>query len=97
MLTLNLIRLFLASCPNHCALPCRRYVLYIHLVINDMIMLMGAASLQILTYTTPLTFIPCCIILFILFTVNKYVCVHIQENVLTLLFLSCALVRFPRL
>uniref|UniRef100_A0A3P9D2S1 Si:dkeyp-3f10.16 n=1 Tax=Maylandia zebra TaxID=106582 RepID=A0A3P9D2S1_9CICH len=40
-----------------------RYVLYIHLVINDMIMLTVTVMLQILTYTTPLSFAPCCVML----------------------------------
>uniref|UniRef100_A0A4W6BMW7 Si:dkeyp-3f10.16 n=1 Tax=Lates calcarifer TaxID=8187 RepID=A0A4W6BMW7_LATCA len=40
-----------------------RYVLYIHLVINDMIMLTFSVALHIFTYTIPLTFAPCCIIL----------------------------------
>ncbi|XP_053171599.1 odorant receptor 131-2-like [Scomber japonicus] len=48
-----------------------RYVLYIHLVINDMIMLTLAVVLQILTYTAPPKFITCCIMMLILITVNK--------------------------
>ncbi|XP_040890867.1 odorant receptor 131-2-like [Toxotes jaculatrix] len=48
-----------------------RYVLYIHLVINDMIMLTVSVALQIITYTVPLTFAPCCIMLLILVTTNK--------------------------
>ncbi|XP_050930552.1 odorant receptor 131-2-like [Lates calcarifer] len=48
-----------------------RYVLYIHLVINDMIMLTFSVALHIFTYTIPLTFAPCCIILLILLTTTK--------------------------
>ncbi|XP_072237751.1 odorant receptor 131-2-like [Leuresthes tenuis] len=48
-----------------------RYVLYIHLVINDMIMLTLTVTLQILTYTIPLSFSPCCILLLIIVTSNK--------------------------
>ncbi|XP_008303255.1 olfactory receptor 4F5-like [Stegastes partitus] len=48
-----------------------RYVLYIHLVINDMIMLTASVTLQILTYTVRLSFAPCCIMLLILVTTNK--------------------------
>ncbi|XP_018558439.1 odorant receptor 131-2-like [Lates calcarifer] len=48
-----------------------RYVLYIHLVINDMIVLTFSVALHIFTYTIPLTFAPCCIILFILVTTTK--------------------------
>ncbi|XP_022604572.1 olfactory receptor 10Q1-like [Seriola dumerili] len=48
-----------------------RYVLYIHLVINDMIMLTVSVALQIMTYTIPLNFAPCCIMLLILITTNK--------------------------
>uniref|UniRef100_A0A3Q3LWA9 Odorant receptor, family 90, subfamily B, member 2 n=1 Tax=Mastacembelus armatus TaxID=205130 RepID=A0A3Q3LWA9_9TELE len=48
-----------------------RYVLYIHLVVNDMIMLTVSVVLQILTYTTLLTFAPCCIMLLILVTTNN--------------------------
>ncbi|XP_051272036.1 odorant receptor 131-2-like [Dicentrarchus labrax] len=48
-----------------------RYVLYIHLVINDMILLTVSVMLQILTYSIPLTFAPCCILLLILVTTNK--------------------------
>uniref|UniRef100_A0A671UGF6 Si:dkeyp-3f10.16 n=1 Tax=Sparus aurata TaxID=8175 RepID=A0A671UGF6_SPAAU len=40
-----------------------RYVLYIHLVINDMIMLTIAVALQIMAYTLPLKLAPCCILL----------------------------------
>ncbi|XP_063329831.1 odorant receptor 131-2-like [Pelmatolapia mariae] len=48
-----------------------RYVLYIHLVINDMIMLTGTVMLQILTYTVPLSFAPCCLMMLITMTTNK--------------------------
>ncbi|XP_056257080.1 odorant receptor 131-2-like [Seriola aureovittata] len=48
-----------------------RYVLYIHLVINDMIMLTVSVALQIMIYTIPLNFAPCCIMLLILITTNK--------------------------
>ncbi|XP_062270681.1 odorant receptor 131-2-like [Scomber scombrus] len=48
-----------------------RYVLYIHLVINDMIMLSLSVALQILAYTAPLKFITCCIMVLISVTVNK--------------------------
>ncbi|XP_059184826.1 odorant receptor 131-2-like [Centropristis striata] len=48
-----------------------RYVLYIHLVINDMIMLTCSVVLQIMTYTIPLSFAPCCIMLLIIVTTNK--------------------------
>ncbi|KAG7236582.1 hypothetical protein INR49_000767, partial [Caranx melampygus] len=47
------------------------YVLYIHLVINDMIMLTVSTTLQILTYAIPLNFLPCCIMLLITMTTNK--------------------------
>ncbi|KAK0136803.1 Odorant receptor 131-2 [Merluccius polli] len=48
-----------------------RYVLYIHLVLNDMVMLSLSVALQILTYTLRLTLTPCCILLLILLTTNK--------------------------
>ncbi|XP_071397007.1 odorant receptor 131-2-like [Centroberyx affinis] len=48
-----------------------RYVLYIHLVINDMIMLTVSTVLQIMIYTVPLGFAPCCLMLLILVTTNK--------------------------
>uniref|UniRef100_A0A665U7H7 Si:dkeyp-3f10.16 n=1 Tax=Echeneis naucrates TaxID=173247 RepID=A0A665U7H7_ECHNA len=48
-----------------------RYVLYIHLVINDMIMLTVSVALQIMTYTISLSFTPCCIILLILVMTNN--------------------------
>ncbi|XP_030581716.1 odorant receptor 131-2-like [Archocentrus centrarchus] len=48
-----------------------RYVLYIHLVINDMIMLTVSVMLQILTYTIPIMFGPCCFLLLIIITTNK--------------------------
>lgn len=68
--------LFFASVASFCSLvlSCRvscRYVLYIHLVINDMIMLTVTVMLQILTYTAPLSFAPCCVILLISVTTNK--------------------------
>uniref|UniRef100_A0A8D2ZTW2 Odorant receptor, family 90, subfamily D, member 3 n=1 Tax=Scophthalmus maximus TaxID=52904 RepID=A0A8D2ZTW2_SCOMX len=44
-----------------------RYVLYIHLVINDMLMLTVSVALQILTYTVPLSFAPCCTMILIFF------------------------------
>uniref|UniRef100_I3JCY1 Olfactory receptor, family 90, subfamily D, member 1 n=1 Tax=Oreochromis niloticus TaxID=8128 RepID=I3JCY1_ORENI len=47
------------------------YVLYIHLVINDMIMLTVTVILQILTYTVPLSFAPCCVMLLITITTNN--------------------------
>ncbi|XP_076601550.1 odorant receptor 131-2-like [Chaetodon auriga] len=48
-----------------------RYVLYIHLVINDMIMLTVSVTLQIVTYTLPVNLASCCIILIILVTTNR--------------------------
>ncbi|XP_034440713.1 odorant receptor 131-2-like [Hippoglossus hippoglossus] len=48
-----------------------RYVLYIHLVINDMIMLTVSVALHIFTYTVPLSFAPCGFLLLILVTTNK--------------------------
>ncbi|XP_050930553.1 odorant receptor 131-2-like [Lates calcarifer] len=48
-----------------------RYVLYIHLVINDMIMLTLSVALHFFTYTIPLTFAPCCILLLILVATTK--------------------------
>ncbi|XP_037642484.1 odorant receptor 131-2-like [Sebastes umbrosus] len=48
-----------------------RYVLYIHLVINDMIMLTLSVLLQIMTYTIPTSLASCCILLLILVTANK--------------------------
>ncbi|XP_026202984.1 odorant receptor 131-2-like [Anabas testudineus] len=42
-----------------------RYVLYIHLVINDMILVTFSVMLQLLNYTVPLSFAPCCIMLLI--------------------------------
>ncbi|KAM9361366.1 odorant receptor 131-2-like [Symphorus nematophorus] len=48
-----------------------RYVLYIHLVINDMILLTVSVALQIITYTTGLNVAQCCIMLLILVTTNK--------------------------
>ncbi|XP_026202983.1 odorant receptor 131-2-like [Anabas testudineus] len=48
-----------------------RYVLYIHLVINDMIMLTVSVMLQLLTYTAHLSFAPCCIMLLISRTTGK--------------------------
>ncbi|KAE8298860.1 hypothetical protein D5F01_LYC03369 [Larimichthys crocea] len=48
-----------------------RYVLYIHLVINDMILLTLSVLLQIIMYTTALRFTPCCILMFILIPTSK--------------------------
>ncbi|XP_041638506.1 odorant receptor 131-2-like [Cheilinus undulatus] len=48
-----------------------RYVLYIHLVINDMIMLACSVVLQIVSYAIPTGFTSCCIILVIIITTNK--------------------------
>nr|XP_046241235.1 odorant receptor 131-2-like [Scatophagus argus] len=48
-----------------------RYVLYIHLVINDMIMMTFSVALQIMSYTLSLGLGPCCTILLILVTTNK--------------------------
>ncbi|XP_041800848.1 odorant receptor 131-2-like [Chelmon rostratus] len=48
-----------------------RYVLYIHLVINDMIMLTVSVALQIMTYTIPMNLAHCCIMLLILITTDK--------------------------
>ncbi|XP_034096073.1 odorant receptor 131-2-like [Gymnodraco acuticeps] len=48
-----------------------RYVLYIHLVINDMIMLTLSLGLVIATYTGNPGFIPCCIMLVVLITTNR--------------------------
>ncbi|KAM4612786.1 odorant receptor 131-2-like [Polymixia lowei] len=48
-----------------------RYVLYIHLVINDMIMLTVSIVLQVFTYTTPVGLGPCCVLLLIALTTNK--------------------------
>ncbi|XP_038553738.1 odorant receptor 131-2-like [Micropterus salmoides] len=48
-----------------------RYVLYIHLVINDMILLTLSVALQIMTYTIPLSFTPCCLMLLVLVTTDK--------------------------
>lgn len=58
-------------CPYYCTPLSCRYVLYIHLVINDMIMLTVSTTLQILTYAIPLNFLPCCIMLLITMTTNK--------------------------
>uniref|UniRef100_A0A3B4U577 Odorant receptor, family H, subfamily 136, member 2 n=1 Tax=Seriola dumerili TaxID=41447 RepID=A0A3B4U577_SERDU len=54
---------YLIFFPNYCTPLPSRYVLYIHLVINDMIMLTVSVALQIMTYTIPLNFAPCCIML----------------------------------
>ncbi|XP_058487090.1 odorant receptor 131-2-like [Solea solea] len=48
-----------------------RYVLFVHLVINDMILLTLSVMLQILTYTTTISVAPCCLILVILITTAK--------------------------
>ncbi|KAI9546685.1 hypothetical protein NQZ68_024583, partial [Dissostichus eleginoides] len=48
-----------------------RYVLYIHLVINDMIMLTVSLGLVISTYTGNPGFIPCWIMLVVLITTNR--------------------------
>ncbi|XP_031156153.1 odorant receptor 131-2-like [Sander lucioperca] len=48
-----------------------RYVLYIHLVINDMIMLTLSVALQIMTYAISMTFAPCCIMMLLSVTTNK--------------------------
>lgn len=48
-----------------------RYVLYIHLVINDMIMLNMTMALQLITYTVNITLAPCCFLLLLLITTNK--------------------------
>ncbi|XP_074541775.1 odorant receptor 131-2-like [Halichoeres trimaculatus] len=48
-----------------------RYIFYIHLVINDMIMLTLSVLLHILAYITPLGFIPCCILVTISATTTK--------------------------
>uniref|UniRef100_A0A3Q1HQC4 G-protein coupled receptors family 1 profile domain-containing protein n=1 Tax=Anabas testudineus TaxID=64144 RepID=A0A3Q1HQC4_ANATE len=48
-----------------------RYVLYIHLVINDMMLLTVSVVLQIMTYTMPVNFTHCCIMLLILVTTNS--------------------------
>ncbi|XP_071059354.1 odorant receptor 131-2-like [Pseudochaenichthys georgianus] len=48
-----------------------RYVLYIHLVINDMIMLTLSLGLVIATYTGNPGFIPCWIMLVVLITTNR--------------------------
>ncbi|XP_026202985.1 odorant receptor 131-2-like [Anabas testudineus] len=42
-----------------------RYVLYIHLVINDMILVTFSVMVQLLIYTVSLSFVPCCIMLLI--------------------------------
>ncbi|KAI9546683.1 hypothetical protein NQZ68_024581, partial [Dissostichus eleginoides] len=47
-----------------------RYVLYIHLVINDMIMLTLSLGLVISTYIAYPGFIPCWIMLVVLMTTN---------------------------
>lgn len=56
---------------NYSALPSCRYVLYIHLVINDMILLTISVALQIMTYTIHLSFTPCCLMLLVLVTTDK--------------------------
>ncbi|XP_076003238.1 odorant receptor 131-2-like [Genypterus blacodes] len=48
-----------------------RYLLYIHLVINDMLMITLSVTLQILTYTVPLHLASCCIFLLFVVTINK--------------------------
>ncbi|XP_060897708.1 odorant receptor 131-2-like [Labrus mixtus] len=48
-----------------------RYILYIHLVINDMILLTITVMIQILTYTGPVGAAPCCILLTVALTTNK--------------------------
>ncbi|KAF3855741.1 hypothetical protein F7725_016464 [Dissostichus mawsoni] len=48
-----------------------RYVLYIHLVINDMIMLILSLGLVIFIYTGNPGFIPCWIMLVVLITTNR--------------------------
>ncbi|XP_047438226.1 odorant receptor 131-2-like [Mugil cephalus] len=48
-----------------------RYVLYIHLVVNDMIVLTVSVVLQIITYTIPLSFSTCCMLILIVVTTNK--------------------------
>ncbi|KAM3622148.1 uncharacterized protein V6R79_020864 [Siganus canaliculatus] len=48
-----------------------RYVLYIHLVINDMMMLTISVVLQILSYTPPMGAVQCVILLLIGVTTNR--------------------------
>ncbi|KAM3877661.1 odorant receptor 131-2-like [Diretmus argenteus] len=48
-----------------------RYMLYIHLVINDMMMLTLCVALQVLSYTLHLGFTPCCMILVVVITINN--------------------------
>ncbi|XP_056156878.1 odorant receptor 131-2-like [Lampris incognitus] len=48
-----------------------RYVLYTHLVINDMILLTIAVVLQITLYVASLSLIPCCLLLLMAITTNK--------------------------
>ncbi|CAL8381346.1 unnamed protein product [Boreogadus saida] len=48
-----------------------RYVLFIHLVLNDMVLLSLSVALQIITYTFRLTLAPCCVLILILLTTNK--------------------------
>lgn len=49
-----------------------RYILYIHLVINDILMLNFTVALQLIAYTVNITFAPCCFLLLLLVTTNKY-------------------------
>nr|XP_043879967.1 odorant receptor 131-2-like isoform X2 [Solea senegalensis] len=48
-----------------------RYVLFVHLVINDMILLTLSVMMQILTYTTTISVAPCCLILVMLITTSN--------------------------
>ncbi|TNN25479.1 hypothetical protein EYF80_064391 [Liparis tanakae] len=48
-----------------------RYVLYVHLVMNDMIMLAGSLVLQIASYVSALSRTSCCLLLLVLLTANK--------------------------
>lgn len=75
--------------PGQSTLLSCRYVLYIHLVINDMIMLTCSVALHIITYTTILNLAPCSFILLILLITNKQVCVHAQQSMLMQSFCTC--------
>uniref|UniRef100_A0A3P8WX02 Si:dkeyp-3f10.16 n=1 Tax=Cynoglossus semilaevis TaxID=244447 RepID=A0A3P8WX02_CYNSE len=48
-----------------------RYILYIHLVINDILMLNFTVALQLIAYAVNITFAPCCFLLLLLVTTNR--------------------------
>ncbi|XP_061688331.1 odorant receptor 131-2-like [Syngnathoides biaculeatus] len=48
-----------------------RYVLYAHLLINDVMLLTGSMTMQVVTYSTRLAFIPCSVLILVFSSANK--------------------------